>query len=111
MRKYKKYIVFFGILIVLSPLGLILPHLFKAGDAWGEWSVETVKEQTGKEPAGMKKDATIYSAPVPDYNMSKSEKSLTKSSVNYIISGLIGTSIILIVTFGASKFLLRKKTE
>jgi len=26
-----------GALIVLSPLGLILPDQFKAGSAWGEW--------------------------------------------------------------------------
>lgn len=109
MKAYKKYIIFIGILIVLSPLGIIVPDLFKAGDAWGEWSVETVKEQIGIEPEGMKKDAAIYSAPVPDYNLGKEDDSLSKLSVNYIISGLIGTGIILILTFGTIKLIARKK--
>jgi cobalt/nickel transport protein len=108
MKQYKKYIIFIGILIVLSPLGLILPDYFKAGDAWGEWSVESVKEQTGHEPEGMKKDAAIYAAPVPDYNLGKEDDSLSKLSVSYIISGLIGTGIILLLTFGTSKIMSRK---
>lgn len=111
MKKQKKYILFLGILVILSPLGLILPALFKASDAWGEWSVETVKEQTGKEPVGMKHDATIYNAPVPDYNLGKENDSLSRQSVNYVISGVIGAGIILILTFGATKLMSRKKTE
>ena len=111
MKQYKKYLLFIGILIVLSPLGLFLPDYFKAGDAWGEWSVGSVKEQTGHEPEGMKKTAEIYSAPVPDYNLGKDDDSLSKLSVNYIISGLIGTGIIFLLTFGTLKFLFRKSEE
>ncbi len=111
MKTFKKYIVFIVILILLSPLGLILPDMFKAGDAWGEWSVESVKEQTGIEPAGMKKDASLYSAPVPDYNLGKEEDKLPKLSMSYIVSGLIGTGIILILTFGLYQIVLRKKTK
>jgi cobalt/nickel transport protein len=109
MKTYKKYIIFIGLLIVLSPLGLIIPDLFHAGDAWGEWSVESVKEQIGIEPAGMKKTAAIYSAPVPDYNLGKEDDSLPKLSASYIISGLIGTGIILIITFGTVKLMSRKQ--
>lgn len=111
MKTQKKYIIFIGILIVLSPLGLIIPDLFKAGDAWGEWSVDKVKEQTGIEPDGMKKDAAIYKAPVADYKLGKENDSLPKQSVSYIISGLIGTGIILILTFGAIKLMSRKQSE
>jgi cobalt/nickel transport protein len=111
VKAYKKYILIFGAMIVLLPLGLIIPHLFKAGDAWGEWSVESVKKQTGIEPAGMKKDASIYKAPLPDYNIGNNGDPLTKHSVSYIISGLIGTAIILILTFGAVKLMSRKQQE
>jgi cobalt/nickel transport protein len=111
MKSYKKYLIFLGILVVLSPLGLILPDYFKAGDAWGEWSVESVKKQTGHEPAGMKKAAEIYSAPIPDYNPGKEDDPLSKLSVGYIISGLIGTGIILLVTFGVNKIISPKTTE
>jgi hypothetical protein len=111
MKSFKKYIIVIVILILLSPLGLILPALFKSGDAWGEFSVETVKEQTGIEPKGMKKDASLYSAPVSDYNLGKEDDSLTKRSINYVISGVIGTGIILIFTFGIVKITSHKKKE
>ena len=111
MKPYKKYLIFIGILIVLSPLGLIIPDYFKAGDAWGEWSVESVKQQTGKEPAGMKKTAEAYSAPIPDYNLGKENDAISKRSINYIISGLIGTGIILLLTFGTTKLISRKASE
>jgi hypothetical protein len=109
MKPYKKYVIFLVVLIVLCPLGLIVPKLFHAGDAWGEWSVETVKEQTGKEPAGMAKTATVYTAPVPDYNLGKEDGSIVKQSGSYIISGLIGTGIILILTFGSVKLMSHRK--
>ena len=111
MKTQKKYIIFIGILIVLCPLGLILPHYFKAGEAWGEWSVETVKQQTGHAPEGMKKTAAIYSAPIPDYSLGKKDDSLSKQSINYIISGLIGTGIILLITFSITKLMSLKKKK
>jgi len=43
MRNINKLWIGLGILILFLPLGLFLPSLFKAGDAWGEWSMETVK--------------------------------------------------------------------
>jgi hypothetical protein len=109
MKTYKKYFIFLVILIVLTPVGILLPKLFHAGDAWGEWSVKSVKEQTGTEPAGMKRDAAIYSAPVPDYNLGKDDDPLPKQSLSYLVSGAIGTGIILILTFGTFKFMSRKQ--
>lgn len=108
IKKYKKYLIFLAILALLSPLGLILPEYFNAGDAWGEWSLETVKEQTGHEPEGMKKDANLYEAPVPDYHPGKENDTLSKKSMGYILSGLLGVGIILILTFGISKLANRK---
>jgi hypothetical protein len=109
MKNYKKYLLFLAILAVLTPIGIVLPHYFKAGDAWGEWSVKTVKEQTGIEPSGMKKNASIYNAPIADYNPGKEDDSIVRQSGNYIISGLIGAGIILILTFGAIKLFSRKE--
>ena len=111
MKAYKKYLLFLGILIVLSPAGIWLPELFHAGDAWGEWSVESVKEQTGKEPEGMKKDAAFYDAPIPDYSLGKEKGILRSAATNYIVSGLVGTGIILILTLGTIKLIARKQAE
>ncbi|MFA9389694.1 MAG: PDGLE domain-containing protein [Prolixibacteraceae bacterium] len=111
IKAYKKYLLFLGILVVLSPLGILLPELFQAGDAWGEWSTETVKEQTGTLPAGMKKDAALYQAPIPDYNLGKEKGVLRSPSASYLVSGLVGTGIILVLTLGSIKLIARKPTE
>jgi len=108
MKKHRKILIFIGILVILSPLGIIMPHYLKSGDAWGEWSVEQVKEQTGHESQKMKKDASLYDAPIKDYNIGKEQESLSKKSIKYIISGALGVGIILILTFGVSKFHKKK---
>lgn len=101
----KKYWIFLAILAVLSPLGIFLPSWFNAGDAWGEWSVDVVKQHVGYEPAQMKKTAEIYHAPVPDYNFFNEEVPLTTQAVAYIISAFLGVGIILLITFGLQKML------
>jgi hypothetical protein len=109
MKQYKKYLIFIGILIILSPIGIFLPEIFNAGDAWGEWSIDTVKKQIGFEPKGMKQNAELYKAPVSDYNLGKENDSLPKLSLSYIISGVIGCGIILLITFGVNKLFFSKK--
>lgn len=111
MKTYKKYLIFLGILIVLSPAGIWLPELFHAGDAWGEWSTETVQEKTGTVPEGMKKDAALYEAPIPDYSLGKEKGVFGSASGSYIVSGLVGTGIILLLTLGSIKLIARKQPE
>jgi cobalt/nickel transport protein len=101
--KNKRLIIGLLILIILTPIGIYLPERFNAGDAWGEWSVETVKEKLGFTPKGMKKDAELYKAPIPDYSLSNEESSLVKQSGYYILSGIIGVAIISLISFGLIK--------
>ncbi len=93
---------------ILSPAGILLPIWFRAGDAWGEWSVETVKEQVGFEPAKMKIEAELYKAPIPDYTIYKENESIFKHSIAYIFSAFVGMGIILLITFGLYKFAKNK---
>jgi len=111
MKNYKKILIFLAILIIISPIGLIIPEIFNAGDAWGEWSIETVEQLVGYQPQGMKKLAEIYKAPIPDYNFSENETSLFKSSIAYIISGIIGCCIILFLTFALNKLITRNDSR
>jgi cobalt/nickel transport protein len=46
----KKLLVILAIVALLSPIGIILPEKFKAGDAWGEWSAETIHKLVGFIP-------------------------------------------------------------
>ena len=104
----KKILIGLLALALLCPIGIVLPELFKSGTAWGEWSVSQVEKQTGSAPAGMKKDANIWKAPVPDYNPGKETDSLVKRSGYYILSGIIGVGVIALLTFGATKLISKK---
>lgn len=90
------------LLILLSPLGLWLPERFKAGDAWGEWGTDTIKELTGYVPQGLEKLSSLWKAPIPDYAFKNwEEKGLGSLSLAYIISAIIGilVTICLVLLF------------
>jgi len=99
-------------LILLSPIGLILPEIFESGPAWGEWSLEEIEKILGFVPAGLKKIADLWSAPVPDYNLKSFEgKGLAHSSLAYIFSGALGVGLIILISFFLGKFLSRKDRD
>ena len=47
MKLTTKFWIGIVVLIVLSPLGLILPEHFKAGSAWGEWGADEMQKLVG----------------------------------------------------------------
>jgi hypothetical protein len=99
-----------GILIVLSPLGLILPDHFKAGDAWGEWGVDAFKELVGYIPQGLEKLSSLWSAPIPDYAFKGwEEKGLGSLSFAYIVSAIIGILITVCVVLLIGRLLSKKE--
>ena len=97
------------IMALLSPLGIILPALFRSGGAWGEWSADTLEKLIGYVPEGLKKYGEIWKAPVPDYNLGGEESSMTIQVISYIGSGIIGIAVVVFVIYLISKFL--KKNE
>lgn len=97
------------ILMLISPIGLILPEVSKSGPAWGEWSLEEIQKMVGFIPDGLKKVADLWSAPVPDYNLKGWEgKGLVNSSLAYILSAGLGVGIIVLATFLLAKVLGKK---
>lgn len=90
----KRLVVFLFIIAILSPLGIILPEVFNAGDAWGEWGLDTIKEMLGFIPEGMKRLSEIWKAPIPDYNLGGEDSSLYVQIFSYIISGIIGIGLV-----------------
>jgi cobalt/nickel transport protein len=105
MEFKKKLWIGLLVLIILSPLGIILPMIFDAGDAWGEWSVETIEKLTGFIPEKLKANSDIWHSPVQDYNLGNEHSSLTVQILSYIFSGLIGVVIIIGIMFLLKKIL------
>jgi hypothetical protein len=109
MKITTKFWIGIAILIMISPLGLILPEHFKAGSAWGEWGADEMQKLVGYIPRGLEKLSGLWSAPIPDYAFKGWEnKGLAHLSFAYIISALAGIGIIISVIMGIGKLLAKK---
>jgi len=109
MKIISRLWIFIGVLIVLSPLGLLLPEHFKAGSAWGEWGADEMRELVGYIPKGLEKLSSLWSAPIPDYAFKGwEEKPLVSLSLTYILSATIGILVCAGVVFILGKFLSKK---
>lgn len=98
-----------AVLIILSPLGLILPEYFKAGAAWGEWSVDEMQKLVGYIPQGLEKFANIWNSPMPDYAFRGwEEKGLLHMSFAYIASAIIGIGVIVLIVLGMGRFMTNR---
>jgi hypothetical protein len=109
MKITTKFMIGLGVLIMLSPLGLIIPDHFKAGDAWGEWNADKFKELIGYVPNGLEKLSGLWKAPFPDYSFKGwEEKGLAWLSLAYICSALLGIAIIALAVMLIGKILAKK---
>ena len=110
MKLINKLWIGIGALIILSPLGLLLPEHFKAGSAWGEWGVDEIQKLVGYIPEGLEKLSRLWKAPLPDYAFKGwEEKPIVNLSFAYILSGIIGVLICVGVVLILGKFLSKKK--
>jgi len=109
MKGTKKLWWGLALLVLISPLGLLLPEVFKSGPAWGEWSLKEIERMVGYIPEGLRRLADLWSAPVPDYNLKSWEgKGLALSSLGYILSGALGVGAVVLVVLFLGKILSRK---
>jgi cobalt/nickel transport protein len=109
MKTVTKLWIGLGALALLSPIGLFLPEYFKAGDAWGEWGTDTIKDLVGYVPAGLEKISSLWSAPLADYAFKGQEAaSLGNLSFSYIISAVVGIALCVGGAFLLGKLLARK---
>jgi len=110
MKTITKLWIGIGILVVLSPLGLILPDYFNAGDAWGEWGTDGLKELVGYIPQGLERLSNLWSAPIPDYIFKGwEEKTLAGLSFAYIVSAIIGIFVCASLVLLIGRFLSRRE--
>jgi len=109
MKLITRFWVGIAVLIILSPLGLLLPEHFKAGSAWGEWGADEMQKLVGYVPKGLEKLSSLWNAPMPDYAFKGSEeRGLPQLSFAYIMSAIIGIGIIVLVMVGIGKLLAKK---
>jgi len=92
-REWSRFAAVLALLALLTPAGLYLPEILKAGSAWGEWGVEEVKTMVGYVPEGMERSAGSWKAPMPDYALpGRDGDSLRRRGLFYILSAFIGVA-------------------
>ena len=90
-REWRRFAAALAVLALLTPVGLYLPEIMKAGSAWGEWSVEEVKSMIGYAPEGMEKGAGAWRAPMPDYALpGRDGESFLRRGLYYVLSAFGG---------------------
>ncbi len=109
MKTTVKLWIGIGMLLLLSPLGLILPAYFKAGDAWGEWGTDSIKGLAGYIPQGLAGLSSLWRAPMPDYAIKGWEdKGLARMSLGYIASAMLGIALVAAAALLLGRLLTRK---
>ncbi len=109
MKIITKFWIGLGVLVALSPLGLLLPAHFKAGAAWGEWGANEMRQLVGYIPQGLEKFSNFWSAPLPDYAFKGWEgKPLLNLSLAYVFSAIVGILLCFVVAIILGKFLSKK---
>ena len=109
MKVITKFWIGILALVILSPLGLMIPGYFKAGGAWGEWGAKDLQKLAGYIPKGLEKLSGIWKAPLPDYAFKGWEgKGLSHLGFAYIMSTIAGIIIVVVVILIIGKFLVKK---
>lgn len=108
MTTTKKLWIGIGILVLLSPLGLIIPAFFGAGGAWGEWGIDEIEKIAGFVPEGMKRLAESWKAPLPDYAVPGQDQGAAPEGLGYIVTGVIGIAATAGVMYLITMLVLRK---
>lgn len=105
----KKILIILLTLCLLTPLGILLPAFFNAGDAWGEWSAQTLKDLVGYVPKGLAKYSETLNSPLTDYTLNVADKSVVHQSGYYLVCAVIGATLTYIVMLLISKLIIRNE--
>ncbi|MDK2801443.1 MAG: cobalt/nickel transport system permease protein [Clostridiales bacterium] len=101
MKKYKNLWIALGVLVLLTPLGMLA-----TGTAWGEWGAEELLEMIGFMPKGMEKLSNSWTlAPLPDYSLSALSNGFSQEAAGYILSAIIGVLVTVAVIQIIGKFI------
>ncbi len=91
MREYRPLLVALAVMALLSPVGIYLPEIMKAGGAWGEWGVDEVRKLVGYAPREMERSAQAWKAPMPGYALpGETRAPLKHRGLAYVLSAFAG---------------------
>ncbi len=96
-----KLFIFLVAIAILTPLGLLAE-----GDAWGEWSADTLQKLVGFVPEGIKKFSSLWNAPFSDYSI----KGLNDTA-GYILSAFLGIILLVGVFYLLDLVFFKKKAQ
>ena len=102
----KKYFIFLGLLILLTPLGLLAE-----GTAWGEWGQEELRKMLGFVPQGIATAEHWWKAFFPDYSIAGLGGKFFGSAASYLISAVIGSVIAYGLMVFIGKFLFSRQNH
>jgi hypothetical protein len=108
LRTTRKLWIAIGILVLLSPLGIVVPGYFGAKGAWGEWDLDHIEKLAGFVPEGMKRIAHIWRAPMTDYAVPGQGTGLAGGGLGYLLAGVLGVSVTAGLMYLVAKILIRK---
>lgn len=103
----KKILVTLLLLCLITPIGILAPMFFNAGDAWGEWSAHTLQDLVGYVPQGLARYSDAWKAPLPDYTINARDSSVIHQSGYYIVAGISGATVTYVVMLVISKLIVR----
>ncbi len=103
--------VMLGVLMVLTPLGLLA-----AGTAWGEWQAADFSDPAARQaiaaaslgrtpppavPSGLARLSAAWTAPLPDY----APPFLRSAAVGYLLSAMFGAGLVVLAVMGTAALL------
>ncbi|MEW5979260.1 MAG: PDGLE domain-containing protein [Acidobacteriota bacterium] len=108
--QYRKLWLGLGALVLLSPLGLILPAMLNGGSAWGEWTADELRQTLGFAPEQLQKLESLWTALLPDYTLPGVEGAW-QTGLSYILSGALGVGLVAAICLGLGRWLASGREE
>lgn len=95
------------ILALFTPLGVILPSMFKSGGSWGEWRPEELQLLLGYVPRELRRLAGLWKPPFSDYTLGPERNTIVSNALSYLGSGLLGILGTVFVVYILWRFIIK----